>query len=847
MLIDSMNTLVKRFLCSGLFFSTFAFLNATPTVNGLFYGDGDSGEYEVLAENEEGRGTLYYYLENNSLYMAVVVDPSVNDNVFDKFKETDYISSAGWSRGAGRTGYELVGSDHLEFSFTRTKNGVNETLSWHQDYVYDADGDGDPMEADWLSDAWGDDGSSKNGLLPPEGTISKSSLQWNLNNDSWVTNHPEYFDGGGRRAPWKSPHDPNDPNSLSGGYPFWDSVNQWEWALVYEMMIPLDGITGTMEFRVNSAHNSPSKDDNENVPIPISGTVSLTTITPKDFGDLPSPYPTVKADNGPYHELTSASNPTLGAFVDADMDGLPGAEASGDDNDNTENDEDGIEFTSKIAAGETATLTATANLSGYLNAWMDFNGDGDFDDTGEQIFTDQALSGGANNLNYSVPANVTQGVSYARFRFSSETGLSPTGGASDGEVEDYRVQVLSLEYADYGDAAEGWLPAGEAVDASYAYLGSSVDKEGVYTGTLTADDDDNSDIDDEDGVTFYSTEDAGATWSEMSEPLYFVRGARYKVQVDVTVAAGVNARLAAWFDFDGDGFDNGSPDLIIDNDVYKGSMAKSAISSLAKSNQTMAESREYTFTVPDVASADLTYVRFRLDTGYSSDPLSPSGYGDGFGEVEDYYAQLGDTDPVAVSLASFDAQLDNNAVILTWTSENEVDHAGYTVSRSESKTGPFKALFSGLITEPDSKQGALKSYAYTDSQVRSDKTYYYRLNAVDLSGGSQPFGPVKVTTTGIEQKIAVDQYWISDNYPNPFNPSTVIEYRLPEASFVHLEIYDINARLITTLVSQSQGSGRYRVEWDATNNAGASVSSGTYFYRFRAGDVTQNGSMIYMK
>ena len=834
----SIHTILMRCLILSVIILCFTLsVYAEPTVNGLFYGDGDSGEYEVLAENEEGRGTLYYYLQNNALYMAVVVDPSVNDNVFDKFKVTDYISSAGWNRGAGRTGYELVGSDHLEFSFTRTKDRVTETLTWHQDYVYDADGDGDPMEADWLSDADGDDGSG----TPPAGLVSRSSLQWNMNNSPWVSDHPEYFNGSGRQAPWKSPHD--DENSVTDGYPQWDSVNQWEWALVYEMKIPLDRVTGTMEFRVNSAHNSPSKDGDENVPIPISGTVTLTTIIPKDFGDLPVPYATTKADDGPWHELTSTANPTLGSLVDADMDGIPGTEADGDDNDNTSNDEDGIEFTSRIAAAETATLTATATRSGYLSAWMDFNRDGDFSDSGEQIFADQALTAGANTLSYSVPASVTQGVSYARFRFSSETGLTPAGGASDGEVEDYRVQVLSLEYADYGDAADGWSAAGEAVDPSFAYLGLDVDTEGVYTGTLAADDDDNSDSDDEDGITFYSRYD-GVNWIEMNEPFYFVRGDEYKVNVDVTIAAGVSARLSGWFDFDADGFANAAPDLIIDNDVFAGAIAKTNAGGLSKS---LAESRDYTFTVPELASADYTYIRFRLDTGYSSGPLSPSGYGDGFGEVEDYYAELGNTEPVAVSLASFDAELEKHTVQLSWASENEIDHAGYTVARSESQSGPFATLVYALITEPVCIQGPVRHYEYIDQNIQSGKSYFYILNAVDLNGQSQSFGPVQVSTAGMGETVKIDRYWISGNYPNPFNPETRFEYHLPQAARVQLEIYDVRGRLIRTLVSEGQTEGKYQVEWNALDQTGQSMSSGTYLYRFQAGDLIQTGSMIYIK
>jgi hypothetical protein len=76
---------------------------------------------------------------------------------------------------------------------------------------------------------------------------------------------------------------------------------------------------------------------------------------------------------------------------------------------------------------------------------VDFNDDGDWSDSGEQIFTNQPLSAGGNNLNFAVPAEATvTPQTFARFRLSTESGLSFTGQALDGEVEDYQVAINSL-------------------------------------------------------------------------------------------------------------------------------------------------------------------------------------------------------------------------------------------------------------------------------------------------------------------------------------------------------------------------------------------------------------------
>jgi hypothetical protein len=74
-----------------------------------------------------------------------------------------------------------------------------------------------------------------------------------------------------------------------------------------------------------------------------------------------------------------------------------------------------------------------------LDAWIDFNADGDWDDPGERIFNQETVAAGTNILTFNVPANVMSGYSFARFRISRMGGLDHVGFAPDGEVEDYRV------------------------------------------------------------------------------------------------------------------------------------------------------------------------------------------------------------------------------------------------------------------------------------------------------------------------------------------------------------------------------------------------------------------------
>ena len=148
---------------------------------------------------------------------------------------------------------------------------------------------------------------------------------------------------------------------------------------------------------------------------------------------------TLLVDDGARHVVVPGYH--LGAGVDTETDGHPSDLANGDDS-SPADDEDGVVFLTALTQSALAGIEVTASARGYLDAWIDFNNDGHFGDANEQIFTSRLLSPGANTLYFSVPGSATvASVTHARFRFSTEGGLSPTGLAADGEVEDYAVTI----------------------------------------------------------------------------------------------------------------------------------------------------------------------------------------------------------------------------------------------------------------------------------------------------------------------------------------------------------------------------------------------------------------------
>ena len=159
-----------------------------------------------------------------------------------------------------------------------------------------------------------------------------------------------------------------------------------------------------------------------------------------DYGDAPDqPYPTLLINDGARHAILPGFY--LGTGVDTEPDGQQDPNALGDDNDGND-DEDGVAFKSWLVPGRSARVDVTASAGGFLDAWVDFNADGDWADAGEQIFTAQVLSAGVNSLSFAVPASATVvSQTFARFRLSSMGGLSYTGLCGDGEVEDYEVAI----------------------------------------------------------------------------------------------------------------------------------------------------------------------------------------------------------------------------------------------------------------------------------------------------------------------------------------------------------------------------------------------------------------------
>lgn len=157
----------------------------------------------------------------------------------------------------------------------------------------------------------------------------------------------------------------------------------------------------------------------------------------QDWGDLPSSYGTRAGDSpsgGPSHVIIPGFQ--LGGAIDGEVNGQPTPNADGDDV--IGQDEDGVRIRTNngvLQLGVNVLDVTVLGVGGYLNGWIDLNGDGQFG-IGEQVITDLDLNPGVRQVTVNLPAGTVDGPLAARFRWG-ERGLGSTGPAGIGEVEDY--------------------------------------------------------------------------------------------------------------------------------------------------------------------------------------------------------------------------------------------------------------------------------------------------------------------------------------------------------------------------------------------------------------------------
>jgi hypothetical protein len=189
---------------------------------------------------------------------------------------------------------------------------------------------------------------------------------------------------------------------------------------------------------------------------------------------------------------------------------------------------------------------------------------------------------------------------------------------------------------------------------------------------------------------------------------------------------------------------------------------------------------------------------------------------------------------IPVELTSFTASQLLGEVTLLWSTATETNNSGFEIERKESLNG-WSSI--GFVKGNGTTTNA-QNYFFTDKPGKAGK-YAYRLKQIDFNG---TFAYSDI----VEVEIIPTVFKLNNNYPNPFNPSTVISYSLPIDAFVTLRIYNSIGEMVNELVNQYQPAGQYDMQFTSYSH-GQSLPSGVYFAELKANENVQRIKMMLLK
>ena len=203
------------------------------------------------------------------------------------------------------------------------------------------------------------------------------------------------------------------------------------------------------------------------------------------------------------------------------------------------------------------------------------------------------------------------------------------------------------------------------------------------------------------------------------------------------------------------------------------------------------------------------------------------------------YALTDPTNPLPVTLEYFNASVNTRTVNLEWKTTQEINNSGFSIERrmlnSANQYTEWRAI--SFVTGKGTTNEAT-IYKYKDDKMNVG-TYQYRLKQIDFNANFEYFNLTTPDHVTISNPFVFD---VSQNYPNPSNPKSKIDFQIPNDGRVVVKVYDISGREVKTLMDDVKTTGFYTVEFD-----GSDISSGVYFYKISIGSFSQTKKMILVK
>jgi photosystem II stability/assembly factor-like uncharacterized protein len=186
------------------------------------------------------------------------------------------------------------------------------------------------------------------------------------------------------------------------------------------------------------------------------------------------------------------------------------------------------------------------------------------------------------------------------------------------------------------------------------------------------------------------------------------------------------------------------------------------------------------------------------------------------------------SDILPIELTSLTASVQQNKVVLNWKTATELNNYGFEIERTSYHDGFITSNWESLgFIKGSGNSTSTKEYSFTDATLRGNGKFIYRLKQIDNDGKIKYLGETEISVNLIPRA-----YSLENNFPNPFNPSTVINYSLPFESNVKLTLYNALGMAVKELIVEVQAAGSHQYNFNATG-----LSSGVYLYTIQASSV----------
>ncbi len=212
-----------------------------------------------------------------------------------------------------------------------------------------------------------------------------------------------------------------------------------------------------------------------------------------------------------------------------------------------------------------------------------------------------------------------------------------------------------------------------------------------------------------------------------------------------------------------------------------------------------------------------------------------------YGVLSTLNAQYNKGRTLPVELVYFFAESYEDSILLKFGTATEVSNYGFEIQRAQNN---FIFNIIGFV-EGNGNSNSPKHYTFADSLVEMTGIIYYRLKQIDFDGTSAYSDTVTVdflSSITLESSNIPSQFSISNNYPNPFNPATKINFELPFQQALKINLFDVRGKLVKEIASQEFLPGIYQLYLDFSI-----YSSGIYFVRFESQNNVVTKRMTFVK